>query len=359
MTRILVAEDDKNLRENILFLLSKSGYEADGANNGLEALEKYQQKNYNMIISDIMMPYMDGFELYSNIKNQTNIEMIPFIFLTAKADRDSIRSGMELGADDYLTKPFIAKELLNAVKTRLNKNELLKRSKSAETVKSEFLAQISHEIRTPLQAINSLISLLNMDHANLTTDQTDELLKLIGNSGERLTRIIEMLILMSELKSGTYRKVMEPVNIADDIITRLLNEKFIKQINTKGLKLEIINQVQNTIIKSDRESLVKIFDHIFDNAVKFTDKGTITIKYLSDKEKLKIQVSDTGIGISEEFLERIYEPFAQEESGYTRRYEGAGLGLSVCKHFCEINNIDLNIFSSKGNGTNVETVFYY
>ncbi len=358
MTRILVAEDDKNLRENIIFLLKKSGYDVDGVKNGLEALEKYQQQNYNMIISDIMMPYMDGLELYAKIKDKANLEMIPFIFLSAKADRDSVRNGMELGADDYLTKPFVARELLGAIKTRLDKNELIRRTKSAEILKSEFLSQISHEIRTPLQAINSLISLLNMDNANLDSKQTEELLKLIGLSGQRLTRIVEMLIIMSELNGGTYHLIKEKFSIADDIIAPLINEKYSHMINAKGLKLEISSETESTIISADKESLIMIFDNLLDNAVKFTNKGVITISYLMNKEKLYVKIFDTGIGISEEFIKNIYEPFTQEESGYTRSFEGAGLGLSLCKQLCEMNKIRLKINSTKGHGTTVETEYY-
>lgn len=227
---------------------------------------------------------------------------------------------------------------------------------SADKLKSEFLAQMSHEIRTPVNVILSFTGLLKEEMEGKISEDLNIGFKSIGNAGKRIIRTIDLILNMSEMQSGTYDYNPEVINIHDDIILKLLIE-FRNFAENKGLKLEVTGNYNECFIYADSYTVEQIFANLIDNAIKFTEKGSIRINIVCHKSHIITEVIDTGKGIKKEYFNDIFSPFSQEEQGYTRRFEGNGLGLSLVKKYCEINNATIDIESELGKGTMFKVVF--
>jgi PAS domain S-box-containing protein len=231
----------------------------------------------------------------------------------------------------------------------------LEKSDESNRLKSAFLAQMSHEIRTPLNVILPSIPILvgtigEMDKENLM------ILNSVGSAGKRLQRTIDMILDMSAVQSGNYKPEFEQIDLADDL-HRLTNE--IKLLaDDKGLRLEFSNNSTNTVITIDKYTVEQIFQNLLANAVKYTNKGFVkmVIADVSDGY-LQVLVKDSGIGMNQEFMKNIFEPFSQEDVGQKREYEGNGLGLALVKKYSELNNATLRVKSKKDVGSIFSVTF--
>ncbi len=235
--------------------------------------------------------------------------------------------------------------------------EAREKAEAADKLKSEFLAQVSHEIRTPLNVILNYTNLLKDELYPKLEGTYDFVFNGINKNSKRIIRTIDMILNMSEISLGTYSPSIKTFDLHDDVLFAIYYDY--KEIATeKGVNLILENKANNSIIKKDHYSVSQIFNHLIDNAVKYTETGEIKITIDRDKrKKLFVEIKDTGIGISREILGRIFTPFEQESRGYTRKYEGAGLGLSIVKSYCNLNNADIKIDSRKDEGTTVRVTF--
>lgn len=221
----------------------------------------------------------------------------------------------------------------------------------SEKLKTEFLAQMSHEIRTPINSILSYSSLLKSDVAHLIPEEYQFTFNMIDNGGRRLIRTIDSILNMSELQIGSYEINIETFDIEKSLLL-LLNEAKIKA-ESKSLSLNFTNELNiQPLIKADNYSTVQLFDNIIDNAIKYTKSGSVDVKLTQkNSNQILVIISDTGIGIEEEFIPHLFSPFTQEEQGYKRKYEGNGLGLALVKKYSEINNFEIDVESKKDIGT--------
>lgn len=234
------------------------------------------------------------------------------------------------------------------------KEELRKAKEKAEKtdkLKTEFLAQMSHEIRTPINVISNFTSLIE-DYIDFEKfPEANDDFKIITNAGNRLIRTVDQILNMSELQTGNYKTEFKEVDIFQGILEPIYREMKSMALD-KGLLFEVINSTDRTVVKADEYSIAQIFFNLIDNAIKYTEKGEIKILIKSDvKDKLVVSVQDTGIGIGEEYLPELFNPFRQEQQGYTRQYEGNGLGLALVKKYCELNNAEIEVQSRKSAGS--------
>ena len=217
-------------------------------------------------------------------------------------------------------------------------------------LKTEFLAQISHEIRTPINTLinySSLIKgLLNQNDA----EETKEYFDIISNAGKRITRTVDLTLNMSEIIRGNYQPTFESFDIVEDLLRGLYLE-FQSSAEIKNLKFTIEPENGNNNVFTDKYTATQIFQNLIDNAIKYTPHGFVTIRTKSNSENVIVSIIDSGDGISKEFQLDMFEPFRQEEQGYSRRYEGAGLGLSLVYKYCELTNAKIDVESKKGTGT--------
>jgi len=361
---LLVDDNSKNLQ--VLGSLIGRRHKTAIAENGREALNFANKRLPDLILLDIMMPRMNGFEVCKRLKASKITKEIPVIFLSAKSETEDIVRGFELGAVDYVTKPFRKAELLTRVNThlRLRKSETalqqalrenLAARETAETAtraKSEFLALMSHEIRTPMNAIIGLSYLVL--RTELTGQQRDYVSK-IQSSGQTLLGIINDILDFSKIESG--RLKMESAEFClDDVLNHLTDTVGVNAAE-KGTEFlfAIEPQIPRFLI-GDSLRLGQVLINLANNAVKFTPDGEIIIsaKLLdkrADTVQLRFAVQDTGIGISRENLPKLFQPFSQADSSMTRKYGGSGLGLVICKQLAEMMGGDIRVQSEPGQGS--------
>jgi PAS domain S-box-containing protein len=223
-------------------------------------------------------------------------------------------------------------------------------------LKSEFLAQMSHEIRTPVNTILSFSSLLQQEVKNKVSDELSEVFNFIDDGGRRLIHTIDMILNMSQFQTGTYKPIMSILDLNKDVLNKITAELKSAAIH-KNLSLEFVVQTDDTLIMADSYTVGQIFINLIDNAIKYTHQGKIEVRILDGSENICVEVEDTGIGISREYIPSLFDAFSQEEAGYSRRFEGTGLGLALVKKYIEINNAEIKVKSNKGDGTKFSVLF--
>ena len=241
---------------------------------------------------------------------------------------------------------------------KLAEEELVKakeRAEESDRLKSVFLAQISHEVRTPLNVVlnyNSIVS--DLVREKLPGELNSEL-KAIENGSKRLLRTIDLILNMSLIQTGNYNVHLEKIDL-NDLLLRLINE-FYSIAKDKHLELKFDSGSIESFILGDEYTLAQTFQNLIDNAIKYTERGRVEVKiYNPGNGKINIDVKDSGIGISEEYIPNLFKPFSQEEEGYSRKFEGNGLGLALTKKYIELNNAEIKVNSKKGEGSTFTVV---
>jgi signal transduction histidine kinase len=226
----------------------------------------------------------------------------------------------------------------------------------SEKLKSDFLAQISHEIRTPLNSLLSFVSLIKEELNFAESDNIKEYLKHIDKAANRTIRTIDLLVKTSELHTDNYEPNLKDNNLFN-LLESIVND-YIDLADEKGINLQFIKAIDEEIVRFDWHTMYDVFMNLIDNAIKYTSSGSVKV-YISKSflNKFTVTVLDTGIGISKEYMNNIFKPFTQETSGYTRKYDGNGLGLALVKEYCSLNNADIFVSSEKGSGSNFTVVF--
>lgn len=258
----------------------------------------------------------------------------------------------------------LAKSLENehAVSSSLEKKskELRNAKDEAERlnlIKTNFLAQMSHEIRSPISTVMSFVSLIKEKAEVLKDDEIDEYFLTINRGSQRIIRTIDMILSMSEIQSGTYDASFEEINLEQEILKPLVAE-FSIIAEKKHLTINMKNMLnRDDKIIADKYSVTQIFVNLIDNAIKYTRKGGIFIVLMESDHSIAVDIIDSGIGISSTYLKELFDPFTQEESGYTRNFDGSGLGLALVKNYCNINNAEIKVESEKGKGTKFTVLF--
>ncbi|MCB9211851.1 MAG: PAS domain S-box protein, partial [Ignavibacteriales bacterium] len=246
----------------------------------------------------------------------------------------------------------VKEDITEAKKNKLILTEAKEKAEQSDKLKSEFLAQMSHEIRTPVNSILSFSNLLKQDFFNEDNEELSLIFNSIDSASKRIIRTIEMIINMAEIQSGSYDVCFKEIDFIEKILDPLILEyKMIAEL--RGLKLiyeSDANSKKNIVL--DEYSATQIFTNLLDNAIKYTVKGFIkvTVK-LESESRLNVEISDSGIGMSTEYLNKLFLPFTQEEQGYSRKFDGNGLGLALVKNYCELNGASIEVKSKKNLGS--------
>ncbi len=244
--------------------------------------------------------------------------------------------------EDITEKKIIEQELIKAKE----------KAEESDKLKSEFLAQMSHEIRTPLNVILSYNSFLRDELTDHLDQEQVNAFSAVNSAGKRLFRTIDLILNMAELQTGNIDVRLSDINIY--YILKGLTREFEHAASEKNLVINcLIDCKTEPIVLSDEYIISEVFQNLIDNAIKYTIEGQIDVKvYMDENDKFFVSIKDTGIGISEEYIDKIFLPFSQEESGYSRKYEGNGLGLALVKNYLKLINADIRVESEKGEGSN-------
>lgn len=230
-------------------------------------------------------------------------------------------------------------------------------AEKSNRLKSEFLAQMSHEIRTPLNNILTFTSLLKDELQDKLPAGMESTFSIIDKSAQRLIRTIDSILNISRMQTGNYDIKIEALDLHKDILEDLVLEFYLRA-KEKNIELIYENNSDHCSINGDRYSLTQLFANLIDNAVKYTSKGFIKINISNVKHATLVEIQDTGVGISKDFLPNIFNPFTQEDTERTRAFEGTGLGLALVKNYAGVNKALVNVQSQKDVGTTVTVSFF-
>lgn len=359
MATILVVEDETHLREDIAEILAFKDYTVITAENGREGLDLARQYFPDLIVSDIMMPELDGYGLLLALREDQNMASIPFIFLTARTDYADQRKGMSFGADDYLQKPFNPNDLLNSVKIRLEKQAELQRRAQDEvnSLRNSVVNMMPHELRTPLTGIIGYVDLLVNDFEAFDSRQVLQMLQTVQKSGYRLYHIIQNYLLFAQLEImgldperraliTEHRDQIEANPV--EIFTRVGYEKANHYNRASDLTLELAPGTVH-ILKNDLE---KIAEELIDNAFKFSKRGNqVWVTGQAEGQGYQICIADQGWGMRPDQLKKIAG--LTQFDRHVHEQQGAGLGLTISRRLVEVYEGQFFIESEVDKGTTV------
>jgi len=357
MSKILVIEDADPLRNDIMEMLSYEKFDVKGAENGIVGVQVALEYLPDLIICDIMMPEMDGYEVLSQLRQEEQTLTIPFIFLTAKTDRIDQRRGMDLGADDYLTKPFVAEELLSTIQARLKQRETLTGmiEQRMSELSNNIITALPHELRTPLNTIIGFSDMLISEAHRINPEQVTEWAKHINLSAQRLYRLVENYLMYVKLEV-TARNDYEVRALRDKVLDH--PEPIIQFHAThKAQQREreddlVINTNGDARIAITDHDLGKIIEELIDNGLKFSEIGSpVTIETNTDESNFVISVSDQGRGMSTAQIDDVGALIQFDRWFYEQ--QGSGLGLTIVKRLVEIYQGQFTIKSEVDKGTTV------
>ena len=353
--KILVIDDEDDYRAMIKVTLKMIGYDVIEASNGLDGLAAARMHHPDLVLCDIKMPEMDGYTLLGRLKEDPACAAIPFVFLTGNAAKSDRRQGMQLGADDYLTKPFTSDELITAIKTRLVRKKSLQKyyELQFDDIKTSFVRSLPHEFRTPLHAILGYAQILQ-EESGLPAEEVKEIGAFIDKSGRRLHHLLENMILFGELQFwmndqkaiATMRR--ESMTSLREVIRSAAEQE--ARIQKRADAMDIT--VKDSVAQISSMHLTKIMEEVIGNALKFSEPGSkIHISSKEDDAEILIIIRDEGRGMSQEQISKV-TAFQQFER---RHYEqqGAGLGLVIAKTLAELYGGSLAIESEENKGTTV------
>ena len=349
--RVLVVEDNPEMSWFLGDCLAPD-YRVVTARDGRQGLEKALELRPDLVLCDVMMPVMGGDELVRELRAHPELEDVPVIVLTAKAD-DALRVGLlREGAQDFLTKPFAAEEL----RARVANFVMLKRTRdvlqralssqshdlatladelaAANRAKDEFLAVLSHELKTPLTPILSG-SLLLRQH-ELDAPASARVLEAIERNARLQARIVEDLLDVSRAVTGKLRLNVQPIALGPVIEAAI--ESVRPAAEAKGIALDLALDPDTDLVSGDADRLQQVVWNLLSNAIKFTPQGgRVEIRLARAREQLRLAVRDNGLGIRPTLLPRLFERFWQADSSTTRAHGGLGLGLAVVRHLVELH----------------------
>jgi signal transduction histidine kinase len=350
-SRILVVDDNGDMREYVTRLL-RSRWDVEAVGDGHAALASLRARPPELVLADVMMPGLDGFALLSAVRADPATRATPVILLSARAGEEARVEGLEAGADDYVTKPFSARELLARVEATLRLRELRDRAESdnarllekeqraraaaeaASRAKDEFLAVLSHELRTPLNAVYGWARMLRA--GEVEGEAAKRALDVIMRNANAQVQLIDDMLDVSRIVSGKMRLDVRPVDLRMVVDAAL--DAVRPAAEAKGLRLQAVLDPGALGISGDPDRLQQVVWNLLINAVKFTPReGRVQVQLHRVSSHVEIIVSDTGQGIAPDVLPHVFERFQQADSGSARRHTGLGLGLALVRHLVELH----------------------
>lgn len=360
---VLVVDDMPRNLQVLSTILDNEGYDITFANNGKQAIEVANSASPDLILLDVMMPEMDGFEACKILKSNDKTKDIPIIFITGRSQSEDIVEGFKAGAVDYVTKPFNTIEMIsriqNHLELKLSKDKMVETNHKLEeyrneleqtiSAKDKFFSIIAHDLRGPFSGFIGLTSMLMEDYEDLQKDDVITISNSLNSSAKQLYELLENLLEWSRSQMG--KMEYNAVNLDwFDIIVKI---NTLLDAKSREKNISLINDVkQNTYVFADSNMVNTILRNLVSNALKFTEEGgTITIANEISDDMQSVSVTDTGIGMPDDAMDKIFRIDSKYTTPGTNNEKGTGLGLILCKELVEKMGGNIKVSSTLGEGT--------
>ncbi|MEJ6482862.1 hybrid sensor histidine kinase/response regulator [Nostoc punctiforme UO1] len=360
--KILVVDDSPDNVFLIKTILEEEGYTISTAENGISALAELKASPCDLVLLDLMMPDMDGYEVTKHIRGEMKLpQYIPILLITAH-DAPNVAHGLDLGADDFIRKPVTVDELLARVRSLLRLKHSMDERDEIARQREDFVSRLTHDLRTPLVAADRMLMLFQQGALGTLSPQMQEVITIMARSNINLLTMVNTLLEVYRFEAGRKSLAFQPVNLG-----RLLEEVTgelapLAQAKTLSLNLDFTEE-SNTVM-GDRLELHRLFTNLIGNAIKFTDSGSVTIRFTSQRqldkssqsqlsgksnpvEYISIAIADTGPGIPTEEQATIFERFRQG----SHKSSGSGLGLYLARRIVEAHQGIILLNSELGKGS--------
>ena len=356
MAKILVIDDERSLRQTITAVLKYAGYDVAEAPDGFTGIQAAQADLPDLIVSDIVMPGMDGYELLERLRDNDHTATIPVIFITALAERQAMRQGMSLGADDFLVKPFAPDELLSAVHMRLRRQAAIieRHDTTLRMLRKNIIYALPHEMRTPLHLILGFAQVLEMHHDGASSADILQSVDAILKAGQRLERLIENYLVYAQLEviATDPEEVRALRNHVTSNTAQVIRNTAQEQAERCKRSDDLLVDVHPASLRIAEESLAKIVHELVDNAFKFSSPGTpVSITATTRERHFVLSVCDSGRGMSEEEIRSVGAYMQFDRALYEQ--QGLGLGLYIARRLAELHGGKVEIDSLLGQFTRV------
>jgi signal transduction histidine kinase len=336
---ILIIDDEPAIRLGLAATIRRYGYEVVTAVNGDDGFLKARQSMPDLILSDVMMPDLNGFEMKQQMSVDPLLASIPFIFLTARTGNEDRVAGIRNGADDYVTKPFVTEELmarieavLRRVKTEQERGrEQVKQAARDETEKlrREVLQNFSHELRTPLGNVMMSLDVV-VNNKFKTQEEQQEFLRIAHSSADRLETLVADIILLSDIDQNNLNLMRQTIDVEHHILAPI--KRRLARYDAK--ELNFVHDIDlNGVIKAPRREFIQSLVHLADNAFKFSPQhGSVKLVVKpSENGGAIITIQDEGKGIPVDLREKVFERFYQVSQGDGREFQGLGVGMTIAR----------------------------
>jgi two-component system sensor histidine kinase/response regulator len=352
---ILVIDDEPAIRMGLAATIGRYGYQVITAVNGDDGFLKAKKALPDLIVSDVMMPELSGFEMKRQMRADPTLAAIPFIFLTARTATEDRVTGMRDGADDYVTKPFVTEELLARIEAVLRRVETEQErgreqvrqtlQEDVEKIRKEVLQNFSHELRTPLSNVMMSLDVV-VNNKFKTMEEQDEFLRIAHSSADRLETLVADIILLSDIDQNNLNTMRQTIDMEHHILVPV--KRRLARYESK--ELNFIHDVGlNGMIKAPRREFSQALMHLADNAFKFSpEHGTVKmIVKPGANGGATITIQDEGPGIPVDQCEKVFERFYQVSQGDEREYQGLGVGLTIARSVFSALGGEVRILASE------------
>ncbi|RCJ28256.1 hybrid sensor histidine kinase/response regulator [Nostoc sp. ATCC 43529] len=362
--KILVVDDSPDNVFLIKTILEEEGYTISTAENGISALAQLQASPCDLVLLDLMMPGMDGYEVTKHIRGDMKLsQYIPILLITAH-DAPNVAHGLDLGADDFIRKPVTVDELLARVRSLLRLKHSMDERDEIARQREDFVSRLAHDLRTPLVAADRMLMLFQQGALGALSPQMQELIAIMARSNINLLSMVNTLLEVYRFEAGRKTLALQPVNLAH-LLEEVTGELTpLAQAKKLSLNVELSKELKTNTVIGDRLELHRLFTNLIGNAIKFTDSGLVTIRLTSQTQFAKnseyqfsgksnftdyisIEIADTGPGIPREEQTTIFERFRQG----SHKSSGSGLGLYLARRIVEAHQGIILLNSELGKGS--------
>lgn len=344
---ILVVDDSPDNVFLIQTILEEEGYKISTAEDGPSALAQINQSPPHLVLLDVMMPGMDGFEVTQRVRRNEQLPFIPILLITAY-DQPSVAQGLDMGADDFIRKPVEVDELLARVRSLLRLKHSVDERDQIARQREDFVSRLTHDLRTPLVAADRMLMLFQQGALGELSSTMQEAIVTMARSNQNLLQMVNTLLEVYRFEAD--RKILNftPVDLQD------LLEEVVKELSPlaqeKRLSLQLlVESAVDAKVMGDRLELHRLFTNLVGNAIKFTDTGSVTIRLApkSNESQLIVEVADTGSGIPEAEQPTLFERFRQG----SHKRSGSGLGLYLSRRIVEAHQGTISVKATPGQGS--------